>query len=114
MKPATGPLATTIASGAISQRQLRLQEAEKKPTFAEDTRAITSLGDVMIGIAIALGIALTVLVYVIAPLVADAKASTDFSDGEKAMLGLVVLVVIGGIITATWASFKHRREGFRR
>lgn len=107
MNPAMGP----ATAEATPQRKLR---PDKPRTLAGDDNAVTSLGDVMIGIAIALGIALTVLVYVIAPLVADAKASTDFSDGEKAMLGLVILAVIGGIITSVWAGFKQRRQGFRR
>lgn len=75
----------------------------------QDNSANTSIVEVAVGI----GIALTVFTAVIVPQVVAAKADTNLSTGEKAMIGIILVVVVAGIIRWVWGAMDNRRRGIR-
>ena len=67
----------------------------------------------IVEVAVGIGIALTVFTAVIVPQVVAAKADTNLSTGEKAMIGIILIVVVAGIIRWVWGAMDNRRRNAR-
>lgn len=91
------PKNTTEAAQARHERALARQD-ERKDSFRGDERAEVNVMNVAIGI----GISLTVLTSVIVPQVTTAKADPDLGTGEKALIGLITLIVAAAIAKWSW------------